>query len=83
MNTGTYHAARTRAAARDTPRATEVEPAGTHHLVDYIVDVFFIALLAAPFLIFQSPSSVQDAVVGTPVVQVAPQAAADPGYGPE
>jgi hypothetical protein len=46
---------------------------------NYIADVLFIALLAAPFLIFESPASVQDAVVAAGsdrVTVVAPAAAA-------
>ena len=53
------------------------EHASGHHLADYVVDVFFVVLLAAPFVIFKSPASVEEAVV--PVhAQVA-----DTAYGPE
>jgi hypothetical protein len=86
MSTETYHPTARTALVAHVPRARAraAEAAGTHRLVDYIVDVAFIALLAAPFLIFQSPSSAQEAVGATPLVQTAPQpAAADPAYGPQ
>ena len=76
-------------------RARPANEAGRHRFADYIVDVFFVALLAAPFLIFESPASVQDAVVaaraadtrgviGAAVAAPAvPARANDSTYGPE
>jgi hypothetical protein len=90
MNTGTY----TRTVPARSPSASS---AGAHraerparsHLADYIIDVFFVALLAAPFLIFYSPESVQDAVGGHAAVSASAPSAQGPGapaaseYGPE
>ena len=86
MNTSTYlraTASRTAAAPRARPQASE-RPAG-HRLADYIVDVFFVALLAAPFLIFEAPASVQDAVAPLHGSNAAVAASAPAGtmYGPE
>jgi hypothetical protein len=61
---------------------------------NYVADVVFIALLAAPFLVFQAPASIRDAVLSagaerpaivTPVQQAAasPAAPVPEGYGPE
>ena len=55
------------------PRDARLNPAGASQppdagakasrMADYIADVVFIALLAAPFLIFEAPASIRDAVV--------------------
>ena len=59
---------------------------------NYIVDVIFIVLLAAPFLIFEAPASWQDAVLSTRATSPAivstanaqaPAAAVRDDYGPE
>ena len=61
MNSSSYPRRRaTDPAQADTPRS-----AGSNHLADYIVEVLFIALLAAPFVIIHSPASIQDAAAGT------------------
>ena len=84
MNTGTFHptastpAIATPARASRAKAAEAAEAASGHRLADYVVDVFFIVLLAAPFVIFQSPASVQEAVVAAQA-----QHAADAAYGPE
>jgi hypothetical protein len=39
------------------------DSASASRLADYIADVFFIALLAAPFLIFEVPATIRDAVL--------------------
>jgi hypothetical protein len=82
MNTGTFQptapTATTPSPAR-VSRAAAAQAAGSHRLADYVVDVFFIVLLAAPFVIFQSPASVEDAVVAA---HAQPQGA-DATYGPE
>ena len=43
-------------------RAPE-DGAKASRMADYIADVVFIALLAAPFLIFEAPASIRDAVL--------------------
>jgi hypothetical protein len=77
--------------------AKPADPATRSHLADYIVDVFFILLLAAPFVIFQSPATVHEAVSGhatatqavvssaaaAPVARPADAPAGNPAYGPE
>ena len=45
--------------------------ARTSRTANYVMDVVFIALLAAPFLIFEAPASVREALV-TPAAAVAP-----------
>jgi hypothetical protein len=67
-------------------------------MADYIADVVFIALLAAPFLIFEAPASIHDAVTAgaerpaivSPTASAhaspsiaAPAAPVDDAYGPE
>jgi len=68
-------------------------------MADHIADVVFIVLLAAPFLIFQAPASIRDAVLTAgaerpAIVSTAtfahasasipaPAAAVDDAYGPE
>ena len=92
MNSSTYErntAAHTASRAR--PR--DAESSRGERLGNYIVDVFFVALLAAPFLIFQSPASVQEAVVSSHAAIATTDAAAavpataasaeDPSYGPQ
>jgi len=92
MNTSTY----TRTAAARSAHATNADArssesgGGRSRFADYIGDVFFVALLAAPFLIFQSPGSVQDAVVGVhapdasvAVTAATPAPASGSAYGPE
>jgi len=85
MNTSTYDRS-TVSRTASAPRTRE-RPDGSSsrsRLADYIVDVFFVALLAAPFLIFEAPASVQDAVV--PLHATAAQASAPApaaAYGPE
>ena len=94
MNSSTLsRTTRTIPATRNSPaRASRIE--GASRIADYIVDVFFIALLAAPFLIFQSPASVQEAVgsaraadTAVVVTAAAPAPATPPSaasaYGPE
>jgi len=86
MNTSTYPratASPTATASRARPQAAE-RPVGSR-TADYIVDVFFVALLAAPFLIFETPASVQDAVAPLHGANAAVAAAAPAGttYGPE
>ena len=80
MNTDTIrpNARTVLAAPAERPRATAGAGTGSHHVADYIVDVFFVVLLAAPFVIFKSPASVEDAVVPVHAQQVA-----DAPYGPE
>lgn len=82
MNTDTIQpTARTALLARAESRpATTAESVGGHRLADYIVDVFFVVVLAAPFVIFKSPATVEDAVVPA---YVAVQQDAGPAYGPE
>jgi len=92
MNTSTCTrtgVARGAATAKVDARSSETE-GGRNRLADYVVDVFFVALLAAPFLIFQSPASVQDAVVGVhapdasvAVTASAPAQTSTSAYGPE
>ncbi|HEY1327680.1 MAG TPA: hypothetical protein VGI14_12125 [Casimicrobiaceae bacterium] len=41
-------------------------------LADYIADVVFIVILAAPFVIFTAPSSVPEAVVSASAAAAAP-----------
>ena len=81
MNTDTFPPTARTAQVGQLPlaQARDTKPATHHRLADYIVDVFFIVLLAAPFVIFQSPASVQDAVVAHSPAQPA----ADTAYGPE
>jgi hypothetical protein len=42
------------------------------HLAEYVADVLFIVLLAAPFVIFTAPSSELDAVLSAPPAVAAP-----------
>jgi hypothetical protein len=44
------------------PSRPGVRPVRTSRGADYVADIFFIALLAAPFLIFDAPGSMPDAV---------------------
>ena len=107
MTSSTYLRTPKTAVAR--PSATPADPAGRshlagvepgerrEHLADYIVDVFFIALLAAPFVIFQSPATMQEAATGhatvtqavvssaaaEPVAGAANAGSGDSAYGPE
>jgi hypothetical protein len=77
VNTETFHPTARTALVAHVPRPrAAAEAASSHRLADYVVDVFFIVLLAAPFVIFQATPSVQEAVVAT-------QPAADATYGPE
>jgi hypothetical protein len=85
--------------ARLTTKTAALAPAdGASRTADYIADVVFIALLAAPFLIFEAPDSIRDAVlaagaerpaiVSTANAQhapttPAPAAPVPDGYGPE
>ena len=76
MNHIAYHRGSLGAAS---PSRSRAEPASGARAADYVADIFFIALLAAPFLIFESPSSVPEAVVAqraTPPAIAAPAAAA-------
>ena len=95
MTSSTYLRTTKTAVARAS--AKPADPAGRSHLVDYIVDVFFIALLAAPFVIFQSPATMQDAATGhaavtqavvssaaaAPVAGTADAGSSETAYGPE
>ncbi|HSV19978.1 MAG TPA: hypothetical protein VLR71_16310 [Casimicrobiaceae bacterium] len=95
MTSSTYLRTPKTAVAR--PSATPADPAGRSHLADYVVDVFFIALLAAPFVIFQSPATMQEAATGhatvtqavvssaaaEPVAGAANAGSGDSAYGPE
>jgi len=91
------------------PRDARVNPGTVSHaseagakasrMADYIADVVFIALLAAPFLIFEAPASIRDAVLTAgaqrPAIVstatsahaspsvAAPAAPVDDAYGPE
>ena len=60
------------------PHARAGRPVGGNRFADYVLDVFFIALLAAPFVIFATPASMQDAVVSshTPATSIVSTAAA-------
>jgi hypothetical protein len=81
-----------------TKTAARTRDDGASRTADYIADVVFIALLAAPFLIFEAPASIRDAVLSagadrpaivstanaqhTPTAP-APAAPVPDGYGPE
>lgn len=52
----------TRLNAGSVSRAPD-DGAKASRMADYIADVVFIALLAAPFLIFEVPASIRDAVL--------------------
>ena len=90
MNSSTTY---TRSTSAPRVRDHASAPAGGSRLADYVIDVFFIALLAAPFLIFEAPASVQEAVVaahatdasvlGAVAAPAATPRAGDPAYGPE
>src|SRR5439155_1332299 len=43
--------------------ARERDAAGVSRRANYLLDVALIALMAAPFLIFEAPASIQDAVI--------------------
>jgi hypothetical protein len=92
MNSSTYERNTAASTTRRT-RSRDADASRGDRLANYIVDVFFVALLAAPFLIFQSPASVQDAVVSshaaiaktdaTAAAPATPAVAEDPSYGPQ
>jgi len=49
-----------------TPRTAERRSARTGHrsrTADYIADIALVALLAAPFMLFEAPSTLPDAVI--------------------
>jgi len=49
-----------------TPKAAERRSARTGHrsrTADYIADIALVALLAAPFMLFEAPSTLPDAVI--------------------
>jgi hypothetical protein len=71
--TGRPTSAATPAASATSP--VEPERVSGARAADYVADIFFIALLAAPFLVFEAPSSVPEAAIAA---RSAPPAASAP-----
>jgi hypothetical protein len=85
MNQLAYHH-RGSLAPNDAKASKRSEAASGARAADYVADIFFIALLAAPFMIFESPGSVPEAVVAAranPPAVVAPAAAAPVAAPPQ